>query len=501
MWMKFLPQWLQPRPKTLGKANEPWALSESLFKLSKKDDFRIRNAVEGVLIFGTTGGGKSSGSGKTINQAYLNAGFGGLVLCAKSDEAQLWQGHASEAGRSDDLTLFRPEGPWRLNFLDEELQRKTRGGGDSEVIVNMLMTIAEIIKGDDAKGGAQSDGGFWESGSKLLLHKAVDLVAMARGKITIADIYYVLNSAPKSIEQSRSAEWQASSACYQYLKHIYHRPKSAAEARDFQIVENYWMGTFPETAEKTRSIFVASITPLIDTLNRSPLRELFCTETNINLRALEEGKIIVVDLPITEFAEIGKYAAAIMKYCAQRSLERRDVSTNPRPVFIWQDEAQHFVLKTDMMFQTICRSYRVCNVLLTQNVSNLYAVMGGGDKSKSLVDSLAGTLNTKIFHSNSDNVTNVWMADHIGRSVQMVCNANISHPSRNAVASAFGFGQSNITSGVSEIYEYEVQPSVATALKNGGPANHWEVQAILFCNGMCFHATGRPYLFCTFKQK
>jgi type IV secretory pathway TraG/TraD family ATPase VirD4 len=501
MWTKYLPDWLQLRGNKQRNATEPWPLSQPLFKLAKKDDFRIRNAVEGVLIFGTTGGGKSSGSGRTLNRAYLTAGFGGLVLCAKADEARLWLRYALEAGRADDVILFNPESSWRFNFLNEELQRKTRGGGDSEVIANMLLTIAEIIKGDEGKGGGQTDGGFWESSSKLLLQKAIELVAMARGKITISDIYDVLNSAPKSVEQSNSPEWQKASTTYQYLKHIYHRPKSDDQAKDFQILENYWMGTFPETSDKTRSIFVACIMPLIDTLNRNPLRRLFCGETNFTLQALEEGKILIVDLPITEFAEIGKYAAAILKFCAQRSLERRDAIASPRPVFIWQDECQHFVLKTDMMFQTICRSYRVCNVLMTQNISNLYAVTGGGDKSRALVDSLAGTLNTKIFHSNSDSVTNTWMSDHLGKSLQMVCNANISHPSGDLVASALGFGQSNITSGVSEIEMYEVQPSAATALKNGGPANNWEVDAILVCNGMCFHATSRPYLFCTFKQK
>ncbi len=499
MFTKHLTGWLRPR-FAATTASEPWALSQPLFKLSKKDFFLLRNAVEGILVFGTTGSGKTSGSGRTIARAYLKAGFGGLVLCAKSDESALWQRLATETGRLDDLIIVRPEGPWRSNFLDQELRRNTRGGGDSHVIVNMLMTIAEIVKGDDSKGGSQSDGGFWQSGSKLLLHKVIDLVAMARGTITIADIYDVLNSAPKSIEQSRSAEWQKTSACYQYLKHVYHRPKSLEAARDFQILENYWMGTFPETADRTRSIFVATIMPLIDTLNRNPLRQLFCGESNFTLADLEAGRIIVVDLPVTEFAEIGKYAAGIMKYCAQRSLERRDVNANPRPVFIFQDEAQHFCLESDMLFQTTCRSYRVANVLMTQNISNLYAVMGG-EKSKSLVDSLAGTLNTKIFHSNSDNVTNIWMADHIGRSLQMVCNSNISHPGASAFGSPSWRGQSNITSGVSEIYEYEVNPSEAMTLRNGGPANKWEVHGIVCINGVCFHATGRPYQFCTFKQK
>lgn len=501
MRLKQLLRWLRLPSTKIGAAIEQWAYSQPLFRFTSKDRFLLRTAYEGVLILGATGGGKTTGSGKTISQAYLKNGFGGLVLVAKADETRAWVEYARDAGRSDDLIILRPGDLWALNFINQELQRTTRGGGNSEVVVNMLLTVAEIVKGDGAKGGAQSDGGFWNSGSKVLLIKVVDLVGMARGTITIADIYDVLNSAPKSIEQSCSVEWQKTSVCYQYLKHIYHRSKSAEEARDFQILEHFWMGTFPELAERTRSIFIAAITPLIDTLNRNPLRTLFCGETNFTMRAMEEGKIIVVDLPITEFSEVGKYAAAIMKYCAQRSLQRRDISSSPRPVFIWQDECQHFLLETDMMFQTICRSYRVCNVLLTQNISNLYAVMGGGDKSKAMVDSLAGTLNTKIFHSNSDNVTNLWMADHIGRAPQFVCNANISHAWCDPVTSVLGLGQSNITSGVSEIYEYEVQPTAAMTLRNGGPANKWEVDAIVCCNGLCFHATGRPYLFCTFKQR
>ena len=383
MRTNFLPKWLFPQRKR--KTAEPWALSQSLFRFTRNDAFTIRNAVEGVVILGGTGGGKSSGSGHTINQAFLKAGFGGLVLCAKSDEAQMWQQYAQEAGRADDLILFGPEHPWCFNFLSEELQRKSRGGGDSEVIVQLLSTVAGVTK-RDAGGGGQGDAKFWEESSNLLLRKDVDLVAMAKGTITIADIYDVLNSAPKSIEQSRSAEWQKNSSCYAYLKEAYQRSDDSGRQRDFQILDNYWMGTFPELAEKTRSILVASITALIDMLNRNPLRQLFCGETNITPRVMEGGKIIVVDLPVAQYAENGKYAAAIWKLCTQRSLERRDMETSARPVFIWQDEAQHFVLETDMMFQTPCRSHRVSNVVMTQNVSNLYAVMGGGDKSKAIVD-------------------------------------------------------------------------------------------------------------------
>jgi len=45
----------------------------------------IRNAVEGVQIFGGIGSGKTSGSGRVIALRYLASGFGGLVLTAKHD--------------------------------------------------------------------------------------------------------------------------------------------------------------------------------------------------------------------------------------------------------------------------------------------------------------------------------------------------------------------------------------------------------------------------------
>jgi len=47
------------------------------------DSWRIKDACEGTMIFGGTGSGKTSGSGRALATSFLSAGFGGLVLCAK----------------------------------------------------------------------------------------------------------------------------------------------------------------------------------------------------------------------------------------------------------------------------------------------------------------------------------------------------------------------------------------------------------------------------------
>ena len=68
-------------------AVEPWALSTPLVSFSKHDCLTIGRALEGVAIMGAIGSGKSTGSGRTLALAFLAAGFGFLVLCAKSDDA------------------------------------------------------------------------------------------------------------------------------------------------------------------------------------------------------------------------------------------------------------------------------------------------------------------------------------------------------------------------------------------------------------------------------
>ena len=80
-------RWLKP-PEQLSDAADPWNLSNRLFSFSKRDYMTTGRAVEGVLVMGATGAGKSSASGRTIALSYLAAGFGGLVLCAKPDEAR-----------------------------------------------------------------------------------------------------------------------------------------------------------------------------------------------------------------------------------------------------------------------------------------------------------------------------------------------------------------------------------------------------------------------------
>jgi len=101
---------------------EYWPLDLPLIRFSEQraDSWTLADACQGVLIMGENGSGKTSGSGQILARKYLQSGFGGLVLCYKTDEADLWRKYLTETGRSHDALFFSAEGDLRFNFLDYE---------------------------------------------------------------------------------------------------------------------------------------------------------------------------------------------------------------------------------------------------------------------------------------------------------------------------------------------------------------------------------------------
>lgn len=478
-----------------------WALDVVVLSWSPRDKFTVNDAVQGTLILGATGSGKSSGSGRTIALSFLRAGFGGLVLTAKADERAAWEQYCRDTGRAGDLVVFGPRESLRFNFLQYELSRKGAGAGHCENLVNLFATVLEVAERNSAGSGGREDEGYWKRANRQLMRNAVDLLVLATGQISIPELYKLVVSAPTSFEQIGSAEWKSKSFCFQCLADADKRSKSSRQEHDFAVVADYWMLEFPGLSDKTRSVIVSTFTSMIDVLNRGILRELFCAETNVTPDAALDGKIILIDLPVKEFAEIGQFAQVLWKYCWQRAVERRDVATNPRPVFLWADEAQHFVTSYDMQFQTTCRSSRVATVLLSQNVSNFYAGLGGSDKGRAEADSLFANLNTKIFHANSDPVTNQWASTMIGRTRQFFVNASNSRQAGDWMSSLLGFGGQQSTGGISEQMEFEIQPSLFTKFRTGGPGNGWLVDGLVLGSGKIFQETRRTWLLTAFGQK
>lgn len=464
----------------------------------------LRDAFEGVQIFGGTGSGKSSGSGQALARAFLRANLGGLVLTAKTDEAQDWRTMAHQEGRSVDLIVVNSAADFQFNFLRYEFERPGVGAGHTENLVNLFFSVLESSE----KRQGQPGGGdaYWNRALKQLLRNTIDLAILALDDVDLGSLYQIIASAATSRDEASGSTWREGSACFALLERAQGRHGSGAKAEDLKLVRAYWMQEFPGLANETRSVIVSTFTSMADCFMRGMLRRLFCEGLNFSPEDCFDGKVIILDLPVKEFNELGQFAQVLFKFVWQRAVERRippelnrkDSQEKIRPVFLFADESQFFVNSYDALFQSTARSSRACTVYLTQNLPTYFAAFGTAN-GKNEAESFIANLQTKIAHANGDPTTNRWMAESIGRTRQIQISSGlsegISHQGKVGI---------NQNAGGNLVYEYPVQPAEFTTLATGGPDHGFQTGAIIFQGGRSWLPDGkkpRNFIRHQFSQK
>jgi hypothetical protein len=94
LFRKPMSLWDEQRPLVLWNNAEPWTIGDSF---------------EGVQVWGDTGSGKSSTTARVFAAAMLRAGYGGLVLTVKPEDADEWRRNLEENGRNRDGIFFGPQ--------------------------------------------------------------------------------------------------------------------------------------------------------------------------------------------------------------------------------------------------------------------------------------------------------------------------------------------------------------------------------------------------------
>lgn len=535
-----------------------------LVQLNPRDALRVRDFYEGIQIFGGTGSGKSSGSAKAIALGMLHAGWGGLCLCAKPGEADLWSSYIQEAGRTAHFIRPQPGSDWKINFPDYELHRPDGGGRETfnlVALMEVLMDATSQAQGPQAGGNGEA---FWILSRRELLANAIEPLVAATGRFRLEDLMRMVTSAPRSRDEAYSDEWKANSFCYRTLRASFEAPRGSPLARhELQAAADYWFSTFASLDGKTRSNIVATLTSAISPFLRGVLHDSFSTHTTLIPEMTHEGAVIVWDFPIKTLGPAAVVAAQLMKYQWQKAAERRPVGPHTRPVFLFADECQFFLSEYDAEFQSTARSSRAATVYISQNLPTYYRALKGRDPKHS-ADSLLGNFQTKIFHANTDPTTNNFAAELIGKSLQDRASGNWSDSyssqqghgtnsswglqkgtseghsrgissgttsssssngqwsvgSSSGMTSGSNSGWSRSTSvggghsennseswgfnaggGWSQQMDFTVQPSFfAYGLRKGGQADRFLVDALVVQGGRNFAINGRHWLACTFRQ-
>jgi hypothetical protein len=486
-------------------SNRPqaWDLRTPLFQLSADpaDAYTIRDSFEHNLVLGQTGSGKSSTTARVLLYNMARLGYGGLLPCVKVTDAEEYLQVLRQAGRERDVihvTLDRGI-PYRLNFLEYEHRRS--GKGIDQVLVHLVNNMQEVIERGKSTGGNDA---FWRQSTQKLIQYGLTVLRSAGASLSLPNIHKLAVEAPTNNEERDDPAWREYSLTYAALKEADLAPKSATDARDLETAASYLLQEHPRMGDICRGSVLATFSAAISPFLVYPLRDLFQTSTNFVPEMCENGAIILWDIPVMgDSKEIGQISSVLMKLVWMRAMERRDVRKNPRPVFLLSDEHQYTYSSHDQLFLTTARALRVSCTLITQNISNFYAILPG-DKGRAESDSLFANCGTKFFHMNTDSVSNGWAANLIGKTRQWFQNISTAlPPAVQPLLDPLG-GQrdpARTTAGMSEHETYELPPSAFAALRTGGERHGRKVDAVIFAGGRTWQPTGRPWLITTFTQE
>lgn len=472
-------------------------LDEPVLCLTENDYLLLRDLVEGTLITGAPGAGKSSCSGRQIAMGLLRTPkMGGLVLTAKAEETKNWIRYAKACGREKDLILFNAESGFTFDPLHYEFTRPGRGAGDVESIIDFFSTLASV--GKKEQGHAHDP--FWERGNEKLMRNCIKLLELGDERISIDSIDRVIKSLPTRPEEHEEESWQRRSFCARLIKQIRDRKETLTPEQwsDLDFATQYIFTKWPAFDERPRSSLEMTWSGMADKFLFNPFNRLFCggSCSFSPEDTTHRGKIVVCDFPLLEYGhETGRLINIIFKLVFQRAWLRRDIEDSPNPLFLWQDEFQYFVTRRDNFFQQTCRGSRVAVVCLTQNILNLSEELGE-DQPGSKTKSFLGNLAIKIFHQQNETETCNYAADQIGKHWVYMSNY-----------SAGGDGQrthSNV--GGSRQLVHIVEPIEFTRLFKPDSMSPVS-QAIVYQSGKVFNATksgnnpeGRNYLTVFFSR-
>jgi hypothetical protein len=472
---------------------DQWTLDTPIFKLPTEDCWNIGDACQGVLILGGTGSGKSSGSAETLALKYLRLGAGGIVLCVKVDEADYWTDLAKKTGRENDLIRVTEDSE-SFNIFDYELRRSGRGAGLTMNLVNLFRQLQDLI---DSKNGQKNVPDFWERACVRLISNAIQVQCSLSEALTLQAISDIINTAPRSDKEADDEEWQNTSKCSEACATA---TVNQNDNYDSERASSYFLNDFPSMGDRQRSGILETWEGLADPLLRSPIRQKFCTDTTFTPEdAIERGKIIIVDLPVKEFDQVGRIAGVIVKFLFQKAVERRKAAPEirRRPCFIWADEFQHFVTSYDMIFQQTARSSKTSTVYIGQNLPSVLAQLGG-HAGEPYMRGLFGNLLTKIFHANDEEQTNKFAAGVIGEDWMNI--ANISAGESRSLLAPLLSGSHNANVSVNPQLKHIILPIEFSQLRTGAKRNNRTVDAIFFQAGRKF-TNGKNFCRVYFKQR
>ena len=359
-----------------------------------------------------------------------------LILDVKGNYADQVLKYAQASNRLDDVITIDLSGKFKYNPLDKPNLNPI-------VLANRLKTILTLFSPNNSES-------YW-------LDKAEQVLAECIKFCRIYNSGYVSFSEIHKLVMFENYYYEKLS----YVKTLFKEGKiSKSDSYNLLTCIDFFEKEFFSLDSRTLSILKSEISRITNVfISDYNVSNSFCPEKNeINFygfkEVLDKGKIVVLNMNISEYRNLSKIIASYLKLDFQSEvLSRLTRVSNMRPCAFISDEFHEYVTITDADFLAQSREAKCINIIATQSYSSLKNALKDTDASKVILQNLIN----KLWFRTDDIYTIEEIQKQLGKEDKTKISTTISENSKETKFNLLTNRLMSTNSNISESYNKYTQ--------------------------------------------
>ena len=405
-------------------------------KHQKKLFLPEKSLYQNMLITGTIGTGKTSSAMYPFTKQLLqyhdenNGYLGMLILDVKGNYHKQVLEFATQCGRKKDVVVIEIGGKYKYNPLNKPHLSPM-------VLANRLKTILQLFSPNSTES-------YWLDKVEQILAECIKLCRMYNHQyVTFEEIHKLVNDHDYYLEKMKVFRTLFLSGklshedCYHLLSGIQFFEK------EFFHLDSRTLSILKSEITRITNYFISDYR-VLKTFNPLPEEENFHGFED----AIENGKIVVLNMNIHQHQNLSKIIAAYLKLDFQSEVMAR-LSHNPpysiKPVAFLCDEYHEYVTLSDANFFAQSREAKCINIVATQSYTSLLHTL----QDKYATEVILQNLINKLWFRTDDLYTIESAQKQIGQidktKVSKTISENAKETNFNYITHSFHSENSNLS--------------------------------------------------------
>ena len=438
------------KSKTLTKENLSTHSSKNLqllvgFDKNSKHNIYIPESglYQNFLITGTIGSGKTSSAMYPFTEQLLhfnsnhkNNKIAMLILDVKGNYYSQVKNFCKKYDLSSDLIVIELNSNIHYNPLHKPHLKP-------QVLANRLKTILLLFSENNSES-------YWLDKAEQVLTECIKLCRFYNnGYVTFLELHKLI-TVPNYYKEK-----------IPILKNLFTNSKfKTSEIYELNSCLDFFQKEFESLDQRTKAILISEITRITNTfVSDYDVMSCFCSpKEKLTFTGFEEvlkkGKIVVLNMNISEYNILSKIIATYLKLDFQTEILTNLSNSHVYPSAFICDEYDKYASKTDAEFFSLSREAKCINIVSTQSYSSLKNTI----KDDSFVKVIVQNLINKIWFRTDDIFTIEEAQKQLGKEEKIRTSTSYSE---NARETTFSYITNSLNSENSNISE-----SVSTYTQN-----------------------------------